>query len=276
MTANVPENRLGAYLRARRALIGPERAGIPGGPNRKVTGLRREEVAMLAGISVDYYLRLERGRDTRPSPQVLDALARVLQLDDVERDYLHGLTAGAPRRPSRRGRPRTVPARLRSLLDTLAVPAFLEDPAFDVLAANDLATALSPRLRAGENRLRSLMLDPEEQAFHKDWASAAAGIVAALREQIGDDTAEPRFVELVGELSLASGRFRELWARHDVRMLTGGDATVIHPVVGEMHLYREKLPVDGLLLVMYYADPDSESGQKLALLGALSAHSAAG
>lgn len=122
------------------------------------------------------------------------------------------------------------------------------------------------RLRPGENRLRSLLLDPEEQAFQKDWASSSAGFIAALRESIGDDVDDPRFVELVGELSLTSGRFRALWARHDVRTLEGGTTTVNHPVVGEMHLHRDKLPVNGLLLVLYYADAGSDSAEKLSLL----------
>ncbi|GAB3570847.1 helix-turn-helix transcriptional regulator [Amycolatopsis endophytica] len=268
MTGNEDGNRLGAYLRARRGLVTPEQAGIPAGGTRRVPGLRREELAMLAGISADYYLRLERGRDTRPSPQVLDALARVLRLDEVERDYLHSLAA--PRARSRR--PRTaehVPARLHHLLAAVGVPAFVEGRAFDVLAANERATAFSPRLRPGENRLRSLLLDPEEQAFHQDWAAAASGFVAALRDSIGADVDHPRFVELVGELSLTSGRFRELWARHDVRALTGGTTTVDHPVLGRLHLHRDKLPVDGLLLVLYYADAGSDSADKLALLASL-------
>ncbi|MEV4049705.1 helix-turn-helix transcriptional regulator [Amycolatopsis sp. NPDC049688] len=268
MTANDDGNRLGAYLRARRGLVTPEQAGIPAGGTRRVPGLRREELAMLAGISADYYLRLERGRDNHPSPQVLDALARVLHLDEVERDYLHSLATPRPRR--RRSRTaEQVPARLHHLLAAVGVPAFVEGRAFDVLAANELATAFSPRLRPGENRLRSLLLDPEEQAFHQDWAAAVAGFVAALRDSIGTEVDDPRFVELVGELSLTSGRFRELWARHDVRALEGGTTTVNHPVLGRLHLHRDKLPVDGLLLVLYYADAGSESAEKLSLLASL-------
>lgn len=225
---------------------------------------------MLTGISVDYYLRLERGRDAHPSAQVLDALARVLLLDEVERDYLHSLVQPHPQRPGRRRKPRErVPARLHQLLATMNIPAFIEGRTFDVLAVNDLATAFSPRLRPGENRLRSLLLDPEEQSFNQDWAQSAAGFIAAFRDSIGDDIDNPRFIEIVGELSLASGRFRELWARHDVRMLEGGTTTVIHPVVGELRLHREKLPVDGLLLVLYYADTGSESADKLTLLASL-------
>ncbi|PZR53715.1 transcriptional regulator [Xylanimonas oleitrophica] len=269
MADDARTNRLGAYLKARRGLVTPEQAGIPGGGVRRVPGLRREEVAMLAGISSDYYLRLERGRDTHPSSQVLDALARVLRLDETERRYLHDLAEPRPRPRRRHTPPERVPPRLHHLLDAVGVPAFVEGRAFDVLAANDLATALSPRLRPGQNRLRSLLLDPEEQAFQKDWTASAAGFVAAFREQAGAHADDPRVVELVGELSLASGRFRELWARHDVRVLEGGTTTMVHPVVGELRLHRDKLPVDGVILVLYYADAGSDSAEKLALLASL-------
>jgi transcriptional regulator with XRE-family HTH domain len=270
MTDEDAENRLGRYLRARREVVSPARVGLSDGGHRRVPGLRREEVALLAGISADYYLRLERGRDVNPSVQVLDSLARVLQLDDVERKYLLGLVASRPRSPRRRSQREQVPARLHQLLRQLQIPAFIESRAFDVLASNSLAVALSPRLRPGENRLRSLLLDPEEQEFHDDWLIAAAGIVAALRTTIGDDTDDPRFVELVGELSLASERFRSLWARHDVRTLDGGTATVHHPVVGELQLHRDKLPIEGLILVVYYADTHSASEEKLQMLASLS------
>lgn len=261
-------NRLGAYLHARRDLVTPQQAGIPVGPHRRVTGLRREEVAMLAGISSDYYLRLERGRDTNPSAQVLAALARVLHLDEVEHQYLFDLA-----KPARRTRPRKrteqVPARLHHLLAALEVPAFIEGSAFDVLASNPLALALSPRLRPGENRLRSLMLDPEEREFHADWKAATAEFVGLFRNSIGEDTDDARIVELVGELTLASARFRALWARHDVRRITGGTTTVNHPVVGNLHLHRDKLPVNGLTLVLYYTDIGSDSADKLRVLASL-------
>ncbi|MEV4811447.1 helix-turn-helix transcriptional regulator [Micromonospora avicenniae] len=266
-------NRLGGYLRARRELVSPAQAGLPPGRNRRVPGLRREEVALLAGISPDYYLRLERGRDKNPSPQVLEALARVLRLDDVERTYLLGLVAARPRTP-RRKRPEHVPARVHELLAHLQIPAFVEGRAFDVLASNPMAVALSPRLRPGRNRLRDLLLDPEEQAFHQDWTKAAADFVAALRSTIGDDTDNPRFVELVGELALSSQRFRALWARHDVRSLDGGTTTVHHPVVGELRLHRDKLAIGDVILVVYYPDKDSDSDEKLRLLAAL-AHTGA-
>jgi transcriptional regulator with XRE-family HTH domain len=261
-------NLLGDYLRARRALVTPEQAGLPAGGNRRVPGLRREELAMLAGISADYYLRLERGRDKNPSAQVLESLARVLRLDELETEYLLGLATSRPR-PQRRPKPERVPARLHQLLASVQVPAFVEGRAFDVLASNRLAVALSPRLQPGYNRLRSLLLDPEEQAFQQDWTRSTEGFIAAFRKSIGDDIDNPRFVELVGELALSSERFRALWARHDVRTLEGGTTTVNHPVVGELHLHRDKLPVDDVLLVLYYADRGSESDEKLRLLASL-------
>ncbi|MER5405843.1 helix-turn-helix transcriptional regulator [Streptomyces sp. NPDC002769] len=260
-------NRLGEYLHARRDLVTPQQAGIPGGANRRVPGLRREEVAMLAGISADYYLRLERGRDHNPSPQVLQAIAQVLHLDDLETEYLLGLNA--PRPPARRKqRAPRLPARLHHLLAAVHVPAFVEDRHFDVLACNQLAMALSPRLRPGENRLRSLLLDPEERHFQHDWEAAVVDSVAAFRRSVDDSVADQRSVELVGELSLASNRFRTLWARHDIKAL-GYTSTVNHPVVGELHLNREKLAVGDLLLVLYYPDQDSDAAEKLQLLTSL-------
>jgi transcriptional regulator with XRE-family HTH domain len=261
-------NLLGGYLRARRALVTPEQAGIPGGGNRRVPGLRREEVAMLAGISADYYLRLERGRDKNPSEQVLSSLARVLRLDELEQEYLLGLARHRPR-TRRRRKPERVPARLHQLLAAVQVPAFVEGRAFDVLASNELAVAFSPRLRPGYNRLRSLLLDPEEQVFQENWDRSTEGFIAAFRKSVGEDIDNPRFVELVGELALSSERFRTLWARHDVRGLDGGTTTVNHPVLGQLRLHRDKLPVEGLLVVMYYADQGSESEDKLRLLASL-------
>src|SRR6202522_3552851 len=268
MSADGPATPLGSCLRARRALVTPQQAGLPPGANRRVPGLRREEVAMLAGSSADYYLRLERGRDKNPSPQVLGSLARVLHLDELEQEYLLGLIAPRPRQQRRR-MPERVPPRLHHLLASVQVPAFVEGRTFDVLAANRLPGALSPRLQPGYNRLRSLLLDPEEQAFQQDWTRSAEGFIAAFRKSIGDDTDSPRFVELVGELALSSERFRTLWARHDVRSLEGGTTTVNHPAVGELRLHRDKLPVDDVLLVLYYADQGSESDEKLRLLASM-------
>jgi transcriptional regulator with XRE-family HTH domain len=267
------ENLLGEYLRARRELVQPESVGLPGRGVRRVNGLRREEVAMLAGISTDYYLRLEQGRDHNPSVQVLESLARVLQLDHAGTDYLLGLVASQPRRRRHRPKRETVPAGIRRLLDVIGLPAFVEGRYFDVLAANDLAYALSPNLRAGANRLRAVFLDPAEQALYPDWERAAAGLVAGFRQSVGSEVDDPGFVQLVGELSLASENFRQLWARHDVRTYEGVLSVPFdHPQVGDLVLNREKLAItgtEGQLLVIYHAEPGSPSAEKLALLGSL-------
>jgi transcriptional regulator with XRE-family HTH domain len=271
------KNMLGDYLRARRELIQPESVGLPVTGVRRVAGLRREEVAMLAGISSDYYLRLEQGRDRNPSVQVLEALARVLSLDQVATDYLLGLAAPRPRHRQRRPRRETVPAGIRQLLGVLGLPAFVEGRYFDVLAANDLARALSPNLQAGQNRLRAVFLDPAEQALYPDWDQATAGLVAGFRESVGTDADDPRFVQLVGELSLSSERFRRLWARHDVQSREGMPTRLHHPQVGDLTLSREKLSIGGAggqLLVIYHAQPGSGSAEKLAILSSLAAPAA--
>jgi transcriptional regulator with XRE-family HTH domain len=267
------DNLLGDFLRARRELVPPESVGLsPGGP-RRVADLRREEVAMLAGISSDYYLRLEQGRDRNPSPQILEALARVLRLDEPAADYLLGLAAPKPR-SRRRMRREVVPPGILQLLGAIGLPAFVEGRWFDVLAANELATALSPALQVGRNRLRSMFLDPAERALFVDWEPSCAGLVSAFRESVDTDTDDPRVVQLVGELSLASDLFRRLWARHEVLSRSGGPTRFAHPQLGELTLHREKLSVsatDGQVLGVYSAVPGSPDAEKLALLGSLTA-----
>jgi transcriptional regulator with XRE-family HTH domain len=265
-------NLLGDYLRARRELVQPDSVGLPVNGVRRVAGLRREEVAMLAGISSDYYLRLEQGRDRNPSIQVLEALARVLGLDQAATDYLLSLATPRPRHRQRRPRPETVPAGIRQLLDVLGLPAFVEGRYFDVLAANGLARALSPNLQAGQNRLRAVFLDPAEQALYPDWDHATAWLVAGFRESVGTDTDDPRFVQLVGELSLSSQQFRQLWARHDVQPREGMPTRIHHPQVGDLTLSREKLAIggaEGQMLVIYHAEPGTSSAEKMALLASL-------
>ena len=260
---------LGDYLRARRELVTPEQVDIPVLGVRRVPGLRREEVAMLAGISADYYLRLEQGRDRNPSVQVLESIARVLQLDDDTTVYLIGLAAEKPRRARRRPRKETVPPGIAKLLATLPLPAFVEGRYLDVLAANALATALSPRLTAGANRLRDVFLDPAERAFFPDWDKATEGLIAGFRQSVGTDTDDPRFIELVGELSIASPRFRQLWARHDVAGRRGASMRFDHPQLGGLRLNREKLLIsgtDGIMLVIYHPDHNTGDAEKLALL----------
>ena len=278
------QNTLGEYLRARRELTAPADAGIHVVGVRRTPGLRREEVATLAGISADYYLRLEQGRDRNPSPQVLRALARVFQLDEAATDYLLSMPASSGTRVPRpaRGRPRreVVPTGIRQLLDVIGLPAFVENRLFDVLAANRLATALSPEMSPGHNRLRSVFLDPATLDLIPDWERAAADMVAAFRASVGTDAADdPRITRLVGELSVASEEFRLLWARHDVTALAGGVARMSHPTVGMLELRREKLSIGepaGQLLVVYHAEPGSDSARSLALLGSLAATSVPG
>jgi transcriptional regulator with XRE-family HTH domain len=262
----VPDDRnlLGDFLRARRELVTPQQAGILVSGQRRVRGLRREEVAMLAGISTDYYLRLEQGRDRQPSAQVLEAIARALQLDEQTSAYLMSLTTA---RRKRRPRPAAVPPGIAKLLTTLPLPAFVEGRYLDVLAVNRLATALSPRLTAGANRLRDLFLDPAERALFPDWELATRTLIAGFRQSVGTDIDDPRFIELVGELSLASLRFRHLWARHDARPLQSGRLRFDHPEVGPLTLNHEKLAVaEGLTLAVLHPDPQSEDAGKLALL----------
>ncbi|MEU4538584.1 helix-turn-helix transcriptional regulator [Streptosporangium sp. NPDC023825] len=262
-------NALGAYLRARRELVTPQQAGIPGVGVRRVPGLRREEVAMLAGISADYYLRLERGRDRNPSAQVLESIARVLHLDDDHIAHLRTLVSEAPRRRGRRPPEEIPPPGALKLLDSLVQPAFIEGRYFDILASNRLARALSPGLAAGGNQLRDMFLDPAEQALHPDWKDVTECLVANLRQSVGNDIDDPRFIELTGELSLASPHFRRLWARHEVRGQRGSLMRINHPQVGEMTLNRERLGIDGtegLMLVVYHPEAGSGDAEKLALL----------
>ncbi|MBO3085934.1 helix-turn-helix domain-containing protein [Cellulomonas fengjieae] len=272
-------NALGAYLRARRELVTPQQAGIPESGVRRVPGLRREEVAMLAGISADYYLRLERGRDRHPSVQVLEAIARVLQLDDDHFAHLMTLVAEVPRQRRRRPRKETPPAGMLKLLDSLPQPAFIEDRYFDILAANRLATALSPGLAVGGNQLRDLFLDPAEQALHPEWENVTECFVANLRQAVGTDVDDPRFIELTGELTLASPRFRQLWARHEVRGQRGTPLRINHPQVGGMTLNRERLAISGtagLMLVVYHPDAGSGDADRLALLASATLPTSAG
>ncbi|SEH03722.1 Transcriptional regulator, contains XRE-family HTH domain [Nonomuraea solani] len=268
-------NVLGEYLRARRELVTPEQVGIPMSGTRRVPGLRREEVAMLSGISAEYYLRLEQGRDRNPSVQVLRSIARVLQLEDDT--YLLGLAAERPRRNRGRVRRETVPASTARFVGEIPFPAFIEGRYLDVLVANPLAAALSPRLRVGGNRLRDVFLDPAEQALFSNWEGAAAGLLAGFRQSVGGRIDDPRVIELVGELTLASPEFRRLWARHDVGPRAGATVTFHHPQVGTIRLDREKLAVsgaEGAMLVVYHPEPQTDSGEKLTLLASMAAPAA--
>ncbi len=270
------ENLIGEYLRARRELVRPEDVGISDlGGRRRVAGLRREEVAMLAGVSSDYYVRLEQGRDQHPSPQVLDALARALQLDDDATAHLHRLANPPTRRRRKTARLAKVPTGILQLIASWSqTAAYVQGRYMDVLAANPLATALAPYVAEGNNLVRSAFLDTRVRDMHGDWEYLTESTVADLRALVGPDVDDPRLNELVGELSVRSERFRRLWARHDVRQKRSGTTRIDHPLVGPLELTFQKLQIldtDGQTLVVYQAAPGSASAQALALLGATAA-----
>jgi transcriptional regulator with XRE-family HTH domain len=266
------ENLIGEYLRARRELVRPEEVGIPeiGNHHRRVRGLRREEVAMLAGVSSDYYVRLEQGRDQHPSQQVLDGLARALQLDDDAAAYLRHLATPPPRPRRRTPRPEKAPAGIVQLIASWSqTPAYIHGRYMDVLAANPLATALAPYYVKGENLVRAAFLDPRVRDMYEDWERVTETTVACLRALVGPDLDDPRLNELVGELSVRSKRFRRLWARHDARPKRSGTIRINHPLVGPLELSYERLPIpdtDRQTLSVYHAAPASPSARALALL----------
>ncbi|MEW2301239.1 helix-turn-helix transcriptional regulator [Streptomyces sp. NPDC006655] len=272
-------NALGEFLRARRALVGPADVGLPGGGLRRVPGLRREEVAMLAGISSDYYLRLEQGRDRNPSVQVLEALARVLGLDADATAYLVSLARDRPaegRGPRARAPHRTeqVPAGLRQLIDGWPRnPAYVQNHYTDCLAANALCSALSPNYVPGVNLLRAVFLDPAERELRRDWEDLTEEGVAVLRAYAGPDSDDARLRELVGDLSVRSERFRTLWARHDIRPRRERVSHLTHPLVGDLDLHSTKLSMDGtgLTVVVFHAEPGSRDAELLDILGSLTA-----
>jgi transcriptional regulator with XRE-family HTH domain len=229
-----------------------------------VAGLRRKEVATLAGISSAYYLRLEQGRDIRPSGQVVEALARALQLDINASDHLHRL-AGTTRGRQPESSSETVANDLDRLIDQFSMPAFVANRCQDVLAANPIARALSPGFAPGENFLRWRLLEEAARDFFVDWDEATEVAVNGLREVAGIDMDDPRLCALIEDLSASSDRFRELWTRAGVGY-RGGIVHMRHPTVGDIHLHRTMLNVPrsgGQHLVIYYPEPGSPSAKAL-------------
>ena len=270
------------FLTSRRGRITPQQAGLPiFGDNRRVPGLRREEVAMLAGVSVDYYTRLERGNLSGASESVLDAVARALQLDEAERAHLFDLArAAGPGRTRRRSAPKHVRPSVQRILDAMThAPAFVQNGRLDILAANQLGYALysthvSPDRPA--NGARFVFLDSRAHDFYPDWDRVANEVVAMLRSEAGRHPYDRALSDLVGELSTQSEAFRTKWAAHNVRFHDTGIKRLHHPVVGDLELTYEamELSVDsGLTMFAYTAESGSKSEQALNLLASWSATS---
>lgn len=262
---------LATFLRARRGLLKPADVGLVGGERRRVAGLRREEVAMLAGISAEYYLRLEQGRERQPSDQVLEGLASALQLNDDAAEYMRTLTHPAPRR--RRPAAAKVDPSLQGLLDTWHLtPAYVQDRHMNILLGNSMARALIPYFAPGSNHLRFIFLDPELRKWLRNWDEVAGILVSWLRFNIaGESPGDPELQKLIGELSIASHDFRTLWARQDVKQKTSGMGLINHPQVGPLDLHYRAfvLPETRQALVTYYAEAGSPSEERLRLLSSL-------
>jgi len=273
------------FLATRRARLTPEQAGIIGGGRRRVEGLRREEVAMLAGMSVDYYARMERGNLSGVSPEVLDALARALRLDEAEVTHLHDLArASAPASPGRK-RPRAtgtaVRPALQRLLDTISVPAYISNARKDFLAVNAIGSAVfSPIIDDPANRrnnARFTFLNPASQNFYTDWEAGANSIVASLRVEAGRNPHDKALTDLIGELVTRSDIFRTRWAAHDVRFHRTGSKRIHHPDVGDLVFDYEalELPADpGLVIFTITPAVDTPTDERLRLLGSLAATTA--
>lgn len=269
------------FLSSRRARITPRQAGLPAyGGNRRVKGLRREEVAMLAGVSVDYYVRMERGNLSGASESVLDALSRALQLDEAERDHLFALARVAEPGPRRRRTPPTsVRPAVQQVLDAISdAPAWVRNGRHDILALNRLGRALyAPVLadpRRPANTTRFVYLDPAAREFFVDWERVANDAAAMLRLEAGRNPHDRALIELVGELSTRSEIFRTRWASHDVQFHRSGRKRLRHPVVGQLDLNFEsmELPSEpGLTLNVYTAAPDSPTADGLKMLASWAA-----
>ncbi len=272
-----PRRELAEFLRTRRTRLRPQDVGLEPGPRRRVAGLRREELALLAGVSSDYYQRMEQGRDVRPSEQVLDALARALNFSAEESRYLHSLAAAA-RTPARSPRPyvpEEVPDTTLRLLRTMPSPALVVGSFLDVLAWSPLAGALlgdfthQPPTR---RNLLSLFLHPEADQTCPDRAATVAELIGMLRTQVAADPGNPRAVELVGELAVHSDEFAALWARHDVEEAIRGHMRINHPLVGELNLDWDAYPIPGNpgpVLIVCTAAENSPDAERLQLLAGL-------
>lgn len=267
---------LGDFLRSCRALISPGDVGLHSYGTRRVPGLRREEVSILAGLSSDYYTRLEQGRERNPSVQVLDALSRALRLDADQEMHLYRLARMVPTTRGSSARESVSPALLQ-LMDTYSsTPAFVLNPTLDILACNGLADALFSPFDCADNLLRMVFIDPAGATFYADWRRAAQASVATLRLASGHGPNNARLGELVDELSSASAAFCQFWESGHVRGKTLESKEMVHPDVGPLSLTFQAFDVrdkPGQQLVIYQAEPGSTSEQALKLLGSLTATS---
>jgi len=271
------------FLSTRRARITPKQAGLPvyGGDRRRVSGLRREEVALLAGISSEYYTRLERGNATGVSESVIDGIAHALQLDEAERTHLLDLlrTAGTTRPPRRRPARQRVRSTVQRVLDSMSgTPAFVLNGRLDILTANHLGHALFSPVYADPvrppNNARFLFLDPHASEFFRDWDKVANDTVALLRAEAGRDPYDRQLSDLIGELSTRSSEFRRRWGAHHVRIHATGVKRLHHPVVGDLDLSFESFPLaadPGQSLLTYTAEPGSPTQDALNLLASWAA-----
>ncbi|MEY9889876.1 transcriptional regulator with XRE-family HTH domain [Catenulispora sp. MAP12-49] len=277
MTEQQPE--LGRFLRARRAGVAPTDFGLPlGAGTRRTPGLRREELAALAGVSIDYYIRLERGKETRPSPAVVEALGRALRLDAEELGYLRELAAQAARGsvqpPHRPAASRHVRPTLRRLLETVRpCPAYVLSRTNDVLASNPSGLHLTPGMadwpEKKRNTIRYTFLHPQARSLWPDWETKARACVAHLRAVAGTDPDDPELAAIVGELAVKSPEFSRMWERYDVRRVGNGQKTFLHPTVGTMTLSHEVMEINhtgGGRIVVYSAEPGTPDYDAMVLL----------
>ena len=271
------------FLTTRRARISPEQAGLPayGGERRRVSGLRRDEVALLAGISSQYYTKLERGTATGVSESVIDGIARALQLDEAERIHLVDLIrAASTTRAPRRAAPQRVRPTVQRVLDSMiGTPALVLNARLDIVTANQLGFALFSPIYADPvrpaNNARFVFLDPHATEFFRDWDKAANDTVALLRAEAGRNAYDRRLSDLIGELSTRSNDFRCRWAAHDVQIHSTGIKLIHHPVVGDLDLPYESIPLSHDLsqsLLTYTAEPGSPTQDALTLLASWAAN----
>ena len=270
---------IGDFLRARRAQLSPDKVGLPTTGRRRVPGLRREEVAALAGLSVDYYVRLEQGRERNPSTQVLSSIADVLQLDHDAYQHLFRIAGFAPGLRTS-ARPERIDPDLRQLMDGWPDnPALLLGRTYDVLARNRLGAALWRPFTYSDNLLLNVFLDDAAPTFYANWRVAALNTVAGFRAAAGAALDDPRVHEIVDELHHKSREFTQIWARNDARGKNADVKTFLHPDVGELTLRMQTFDVrsaPGQQLVVYHAEPGSASARQLDLLGTLAATEQAG